>query len=195
MATLTETPVMTRRWTREEYYKMAEMGLFKPDEHVQLIEGEIVCRSPQESQQATTILAAAETLGKVFGTQYHVRTQMPLALGPTSEPEPDVAVVSGSWRDYKDEHPTTALLVVEVAESTLAFDRGVKASLYAKAGIPDYWVLNLIDRSLEARREPVPMPGQPLGYGYRVLLRLDASATISPVAAPDARILVSDLLP
>lgn len=86
---------------------------------------------------------------------------MPLNLTPVSQPEPDIAVVKGSARDYAVAHPTTALLVVEVAESTLAFDRGEKASLYAGAGISEYWVLNLVARRLEVSRDPIAMPEQP----------------------------------
>jgi Uma2 family endonuclease len=85
--------------------------------------------------------------------------------------------------------------VVEVSESTLAFDRGEKASLYASASIPEYWVLNLVDRCLEVHRDPIPMPGQPYGYGYRTHTQYFANDTVAPLAAPSGTIKVIDLLP
>ena len=184
-----------RRWTREEYYKMAEQGIIAPDERVELIEGEIISMSPQKSRHAATIFVTAKVLSPIFAPHNHVRIQGPLALGPTSEPEPDIAVVAGSERDYMDAHPTTALLVVEVSDTTLAYDRGLKASLYAKAGIPEYWILNLPDQRLEVRREPVPMADQPFGYGYRVVLTLEASQGISPLGTPASHISLGDFLP
>jgi Uma2 family endonuclease len=174
---------------------MAEVGLIGPDERLELIEGEIVSMCPQNGPHAITVDAVAETLRKVFGTGWHVREEKPLALELTSEPVPDVAMVAGSRRDYKKDHPTTAVLVVEVSDSTLDDDRSKKASLYAKAGIPEYWIANIPEQRLEVRREPAPMPDQPFGYGYRVVLHVDVTGTISPLAAPEARIPVADLLP
>jgi Uma2 family endonuclease len=84
----------------------------------------------------------------------HLRIQLPLVLGEYDEPFPDIAVVSGSPRDYLSLHPTTALLVVEVSEASLKTDREVKGSLYAKAGIPEYWIVNLKERVVEVYREP-----------------------------------------
>ena len=184
-----------RLWTREEYYKMAEAGVFRPDERVELIGGRVVAMSPQNSPHFTAICLIEDVLRALFGTGYVVRVQGPLDLSPSSQPEPDIAVVRGTARDYAGAHPTTALLVVEVSESTLAFDRGEKASLYASAGVPEYWVLNLLDRCLEVYRDPVPVAGQPYGYGYRSCTHYFAVDEVTPLAVSQRAIKVADLLP
>jgi len=184
-----------RLWTREEYYKMAEAGVFQPGERVELIGGRIVAMSPQNSPHFTAICLVEDALRMIFSAGYVVRVQGPLDLSPASQPEPDIAVVRGSVRDHAHAHPTTALLVVEVSESSLAFDRGEKASLYASASIPEYWVMNLLDRRLEVYRDPVPMTGQIYGYGYRSCTHHFAADTVVPLAAPQGAIKVVALLP
>lgn len=184
-----------RLWTREEYLKMAEAGVFAPGERVELIEGEIIAMTPQKGPHATGITLVSEELRRPFGRGYVVRVQLPLDLGSLSQPEPDVAVVRGSARDYRDAHPTTAVLVVEVSDVTLHLDRLQKPGLYARAGIPEYWILNLLERVLEVYRDPAPLPDHPLGYGYRSSERLDASASVVPLAASATPIAVADLLP
>jgi Uma2 family endonuclease len=129
--------VQLRRWSRAEYDRMIDAGVLTTEDHVELIDGEIVTMTPQKSRHATAVWLAQIAIGRAFGEPFGVRTQLPLALDPGSEPEPDIAVVTGSPRDYSDEHPSTAVLIVEVADASLAFDRTVKASLYARAGIPD----------------------------------------------------------
>ena len=184
-----------RLWTREEYYKMAEVGVFRSGERVELIGGRIVTMSPQNSPHFTAICLAEDALRTIFGAGYAVRVQGPLDLSPSSQPEPDIAVVRGRARDYAGGHPATALLVVEISESTLSFDRGEKASLYASAGIPEYWVVNLLDRRLEVHRDPVPMPGQLYGYGYQTCTHSVAADVVAPLAVPQGAIKVADLLP
>lgn len=184
-----------RRWMRDEYRKMAEYGLFAPEERVELIEGEIVEMSPKRSSHSTSTTLAGDALRLAFGRGYTVRIQEPLVLGPTSEPEPDIAVVRGMARDYRDEHPSSALLIVEVAETSLMYDRTTKASLYAKSGIMDYWVVNLQDNRVEVYRDPVQMVDQPFGYGYSTAAIYKPSETIAPLAVPDKVIDVDDLLP
>ncbi len=184
-----------RLWTREEYYKMADAGVFHPEERVELIGGRIVTMPPQNSPHFTALSLVEDALRSIFPTGYAIRVQGPLDVSPSSQPEPDIAVVPGSARDYAKAHPTTALLVVEVAESTIRFDRGEKASLYASAGVPDYWVVNLRDHQLEVFRDPVPMPGEPYGYGYRTSAQYLTVDTVTPLANPQGIIQVSDLLP
>jgi Uma2 family endonuclease len=104
-----------------------------------------------------------------------------------------VYVVVGQRDDYRD-HPTTAVLVVEVSDSTLDYDRGQKASLYARAGIADYWIVNLVDRRLEVRRTPIADTTQALGHGYASVTELVPPATISLLAAPHVSFAVADLL-
>jgi len=177
-----------RRWTRDEYERMIATGLFAPDERVELIDGEILQVTPQGSFHATAIQLAGDALRVAFGPGFHVRTQMPLALDPISEPEPDVAVVPGSPRDYREAHPTAALLVVEIADATLVHDRQRKGSLYARAGIQEYWIVNLVDRCVEVYRDPL------LGH-YDSSRRYLPGDHITPLVAPESKISVADILP
>jgi Uma2 family endonuclease len=159
---MTIPALQTRRWTRAEYERMAETGVLRPDERVELLDGEILLvMTPQNSPHAAVIGKTEDVLRQTFGRGIWVRTQMPLILDPDSEPEPDLAVVPGSPSDYVQEHPRTALLVVEVADTTLEKDRGRKAATYARAGIPEYWIVNLVDHCLEVYRDPIASPGQP----------------------------------
>jgi Uma2 family endonuclease len=130
-----------------------------------------------------------------FGPGWAVRVQMPIALDNESEPEPDVAIVPGTHRDYEAAHPARPALLVEVAESSLVDDRGTKATLYARAGIADYWILNLVDRVLEVCRDPVTATAQRSGWRYRDVTVLDVGASIAPLARPDASIEVAAMLP
>ena len=182
--------VQTYRWTREAFEKLAEVGLIDPDARLELIDGEILQKmSPQSSRHATAVLLVAEALRSVFASPaYTVRVQLPLALGPYSEPEPDVAVVEGTPRRYREAHPSTAVLVVEVADASLQFDRTRKAALYARAGIPEYWIVNLLDGVLEVHR-------QPEGDAYRERLVLPSQERVRPLARPEVEIAVAELLP
>jgi len=184
-----------RRFSREEYYRMGEAGIFAPDEHVELIQGEILYMAPQGGPHFTGTRAAEEALRAAFGAGFDVRPQGPLALGLSSEPEPDIAVVHGSFRDYEDDHPTSALLVVEVSESTLVYDRTTKASLYASAHIADYWILNLVEDLVEVYRSPKPDPTAPFGASYGQVTLHKRGDVVSPLSAPQASIRVDDLLP
>ena len=183
-----------RLWQRDEYYKMAAAGLFASDERVELIAGEIIAMTPQDSRHATAVRLVEDALRSVFGAGYDVRSQLPLDLGLHSQPEPDLAVVSGSPRDYRDTHPTTALLLVEVAGTSLAYDRREKASLYAQAGITDYWIVNLLDGLLEIHRQPGEIVEQPF-HGYQTIVRYLPSDSVSPLTAPHSTLAIADLLP
>ena len=120
---------------------------------------------------------------------------MPIVLDDQSEPEPDVVVVPGQPRDYRDAHPSQPVLVVEVADTSLALDRLRKGGLYARAGVADYWVLNLIDEVLEVSREPVRAASARYGWTYDSVSLLRRDALVTPLAAPSARIRVATLLP
>lgn len=124
-----------------------------------------------------------------------MRTQGPIGLDDESEPEPDVAVVPGTVDDYLREHPARPVLTVEVSESSLGMDQRHKGSLYARAGLSDYWIVNLIDRVLEVYREPVRDAEAPFGWRYARREVLDLSMRATPLAAPNAAIRVADLLP
>jgi Uma2 family endonuclease len=188
-------PARTRRFSRAEYERMIELGLFQPGEAVELIGGELMVAEPQGAAHYTAIQKTARALAAAFGPGWDVRTQGPIGLDDDSEPEPDVAVVPGSVDDYGSAHPSRPVLTVEVAESSLAVDRLHKGSLYARAGLRDYWVLNLIDRALEVYRDPAPDSAAPFGWRYARSEVLDASAHVVPLAAPGASIAVAPLLP
>jgi Uma2 family endonuclease len=177
-----------RRWSRDEYDQMVATGIFYPGERVELIDGEILAVTPQGSAHATGIQLAADALRASFGSGVVVRAQLPMAAGTHSEPEPDIAVVRGTPRDYREAHPTSALLIVEIADATLDYDRQRKGRLYARAGIQDYWIVNLNDRCVEMYRDHSQA-------SYRFSCRFMPGETISPLAAPGAQIAVSDILP
>ena len=185
----------TRRWTREEYYRMAEEGIFKPGERVELIDGEIFTMTPQRSLHATAVHLAGQALAASLGAQFSVRMQAPLALNEDSEPEPDIAVVRGSARDYRDAHPSTAVLVVEVSETSLVHDRERKGRLYARAGISEYWIINLTDRRVDVYRDPAASATAGAESTYNSVRYYTPGQAISPLHAPDARIAIDDLLP
>lgn len=185
----------TRHWTRKEYDRLIEHGFLHEDEPTELVGGQLMVSEPQGSEHAVGVSLVARALGRAFGPGWYVMVQLPIALDDESEPEPDVAVVAGDPRDYRDEHPSRPSLVVEVAESSLAFDREGKGGLYARARVPDYWIVDLIDRVLEVRREPAPSPGSPFGWAFSVVHRLGPERSISPLAIPQSVVAVADLLP
>lgn len=179
----------TYRWTRQEYHRLGEAGVLA-GKRVELLDGEIVEISPIESAHSTAVALAAALLEEAFGVGFYVRVQQPLNLGDDSEPEPDIAVVVGGVRDYEEEHPRTAVLVVEVASSSLGYDRERKSALYARAGVPEYWIVNLLERQVEVYRKP------------RSAIRRYAQVRIAtegecllPLAATGCAFLVEDLLP
>ncbi|MEN3002433.1 MAG: Uma2 family endonuclease [Armatimonadota bacterium] len=181
-----------RKFTCEEYHRLAEIGILREDERVELIEGDIIQMVPVSPEHVTATLGLYEVVRRLFGKGYLVRIQSPLALG-ASEPEPDIAVVRGRLADYKHAHPTTAVLVIEVAQTSLQYDREVKASVYAKANIPEYWIVNLQSRRLEVYREPIESPDAPFGYTYRLRLLLNPEDTVAPLEKPDRSIRVARL--
>ncbi len=119
----------------------------------------------------------------------------PIGLDEESKPEPDVAVVPGGPEDYRSMHPSHPALTVEVAESSLGSDRERKGSVYARAGLPDYWILNLVDSVLEVYREPTVDLSAPFGWRFARREIFNDPARVSALAAPRASIRVGDLLP
>jgi Uma2 family endonuclease len=169
-----------RKWTRQDYYRAAEAGIFKPEERLELINGEVITKlSPQSSQHAYGIQTLMNLFNGIITEKDHIRIQLPMAINEENEPEPDIAVVAGSARDYVREHPSTALLVAEVSDSTIASDRKVKGGLYASAGIPEYWILNLNDRLLEIYGNPVADPNEPFGHRYETVQMLTENDTLT----------------
>ena len=192
---MSEPLIQTRRWTRVEYERLVAAEILGPEDRLELLGGELVVKEPQYTPHATGIRLVARALRAIFGAGWDVSVQLPLALDEESEPEPDVSVVPGDPRDYKDAHPSRPVLIVEVALSRVAFDRQHKASLYARAGIADYWIVNLPGRSLEVYREPVADPVAPFGWRYGQVMTIGADGAASPLAVPGASVPVADLLP
>ena len=194
MASATDMEYSTRRWRRTEYDRLVDLGMFI-GERLELLDGLLVVGEPQGSPHAAIVMHVGQVLTSTFGGGWHARLQAPLALDDDSEPEPDVAIVTGAARDYLTAHPSRAALIVEVAESSLRLDRRFKAALYARAGLPEYWIVNLVDRALEVHREPEPSADAAFGARYRTVEILRPPATVTPLAAPAAVIPVADLLP
>jgi Uma2 family endonuclease len=180
-----------------EYWAMYERGEFA-FVRVELIGGEIREWPPRSNFHACGIAMIEEALESNFDSErYWVRNQGTLDLTPDSVLDPDVSVVIGSKREWGQQPkcPTTALLIVEVGELSLDFDRTRKASLYAASGIADYWILNIPDRQLEIRRDPCPDATQEFGHGYTSLTTLLPGDFATPLALPGAKVAVADLLP
>jgi Uma2 family endonuclease len=194
MAPALEREVTTRRWRRVEYERLVDLGVFV-GERLELLDGVLVVREPQGSPHAAIATKVGRLLAAAFGGGWHTRVHSPLALGESSEPEPDVAVVAGEPEDYMAGHPSTAALVVEVADSSLRLDRRFKAAVYARAGLAEYWIVNLVDRALEVHREPQPAPDGTDDWIYRSVEVLRPPARVAPRAAPGVLIPVADLLP
>lgn len=179
--------VQPRRWTRQEYDRMVEAGIFGPEDRIELLDGEILEVTPQGTPHSVAIRLVEIALGPLAAGQFDVRGQMPIALDGLSEPEPDVAVVRGGPRDYLDDHPAAPVLVVEVSATSLEHDRGRKLRAYARNGVPEYWIVNLPDHCLEVYREPA-------GDAYGSVQRLRSADEVQPLFAP-SMVSVADLLP
>ncbi len=184
-----------RRWTKAEYYKMWELGWFE-DQRIELIDGEVMQMANLGPAHVVTTDKVARVLETVFPIDdFWVRRQSALNLGLDVEPQPDVAVADGPMSSYLDRHPTTAVLVVEVSDTTLAYDRGRKAGLYARGGIADYWIVNLELRQLEVHRRPMTDATAAEGYRYDEKIILGEAEVVTPLAAPQVVLRVAALLP
>jgi len=168
--------VRNRRFTVAEYHKMIEAGILGEDEHVELLEGEIVQVSPQEKPHAQAIGKLTRWLVQGLGDAYVVRPQLPLSL-IDSEPEPDLAVVRTDEEAAAQRHPRTALLVIEIADSSARHDHVVKSRIYAGAGIPEYWLVLVKQRVVEVLRDP-----DPATCSYQSRVTVSGSAIVTPAA-------------
>jgi Uma2 family endonuclease len=192
----TTTPRLYR-WTRQEVERLAELGAFQ-GVRVELIGGQIVEMTPIGPRHAALSEGAHAALAAAFEAGHaHVRTEKPLAIGDEDAPQPDAAVIRGAWRDYLIEHPVPAqtLLVLEVADSSVAYDLGYKADLYAAAGIADYWVVDVPAGAVVVLRAPQPDSASPTQARYAERRTYQRGEQITPLAAGAASIAVADLLP
>lgn len=187
-------PLTTWHWKRREYERLVELGLFhgKP---VELIAGQLLVAEPQGSYHANAVSVADDVLRSVLPPGWVTRVQMPVALDEESEPEPDIAVVQATRADLWDAHPSRPALAVEVADTSLAFDRDVKGSLYARAGVADYWIVNLIDRVVEVHRDPRPDRAAPYGWRYGAAQVFGREDSIALLALPAVSVAVTALFP
>jgi Uma2 family endonuclease len=194
---MTTTPVKapqiareTRKFTVEEYFRMVEAGIFQEDERVELVEGEILLMPPMGHSHIGGVTRHARVFIGNASERYTVLIQSTVRLSESSAPEPDLALVKFREDDYSFAHavPDDVLLIVEIAESSLAYDRDYKAHVYGRAGIPETWVLNLHGDCIERFQEPGTE-----GYAQHTVLR--RGAKISPVSLPDVELAVEELLP
>lgn len=177
-------------YSAETYFGLVHSGELAPDDHVELLEGVIVAEPPQDPAHATAIMRLSRRVRDAVGNRALMRVQLPFVAGPYSVPEPDIAVVEGRESDYETRHPAAALLIVEASFTSLPQDRLSKQRIYAAAGCPEYWILNLREECLEVHRAP---DIQARAYSQRfVACRGDE---VEILALPGARIRVADLLP
>lgn len=183
----------TLRWTCPEFHDLCDAGRFE-GRNVILVDGEILEMPQPNPPHNSGVELTREILALAFGPGHWIRVQMALDLALDIDPGPDVAVIVGTARTVTHQ-PTGALLVVEVSDSTLAYDSGAKVNLYAEGGIAEYCVLDLNGRQLLVWRDPVADPLAPRGHRYATRQTLLPTNAISPLAAPSASIRVADLLP
>jgi Uma2 family endonuclease len=180
-------------WTVTEFHRIGDLGVFEGT-NVILIEGEILEMPAAGGAHDVALMFVDELVRKFVPPGFSVRNQMSLVLGQSTDPIPDLAVAPGSGRDFLQK-PTTAALVVEVSDSSLDYDMDDKASLYASAGIADYWVVDLVHRQLVVMRNPVADATRRFGFGYAAVTTLAIGQSASPLTAPGAAVAVADLMP
>jgi Uma2 family endonuclease len=183
----------TLRWTVKQFHEAKERRAFGEGRRVILIRGELVELSPMKPQHAQGVRRIVKAIPPCFGAGFFTQSQLPLVLGQDSDPMPDFAVIADDMERYGTIHPSAAVLVVEVADSTRYFDTTTKVELYASANIPEYWVVDLENRRLLIHRDPMPLPDG--GMTYRTQMTLGPAETVSPLAAPTATLCVAELLP
>ena len=181
------------RWTREQFNEIGDMGLFEGRRAI-LVEGEILAMPGMNDPHRTALVLADEAFRAAFGSGYFLSMQSPFDIGKATDPEPDLAVIKGHVRDFSGKGLQAAEMIVEISDTTYAYDRREKASLYAKAGVQDYWIVRLKTRQLEVYRQPQPDDTQPFGFGYGEKTIYEGDAIVQPLGAASP-VAVSMLLP
>jgi len=183
-------PHAPTRITVEDYFRLVETGVLAEDDRVELLEGVIVSMAPSGPPHAVVVAAIGKILTLAVGDRAAVRVQLTFVIPPFSAPEPDIAIVPGSHLDYWKAHPSRALLLVEVADSSLAQDRLAKSRIYAAAGVPEYWLVNLRHGVVEVLRDPDPARAL-----YRSVQRFGRGERIGLASLPGVEIDLADLVP
>ena len=182
------------RWTIEQYRQLGPTRIFDGLKTM-LLDGEIYTMTFPKPPHNTALNLTYEFLRAAFPTGHHVRNQMAFDIGTKDSPGPDLAIVTGSIRDYTARQPTSAVMIVEIADTSLALDTTTKAELYATAGVADYWVVDLENRQFIVFRDPKPLPKGLGATAYATRLTFGPNDSVSPLAAPNSTIRVADLLP
>lgn len=179
---------LAHRFTVKDYYLMGEQGVFQPGERVELIDGEVIDMMPIGVGHSAPLDGLTQYFGGLANNRWIVRVQSPLRLDENSEPQPDLLLLQGPWQRYKEAHPGPAdvFLLIEVADTSLLYDRQTKLPLYARSGIPEVWILNVSQRQLEVYRQPGP-------HGY-ASTETHRSGMVAPAAFPDALVDVGELV-
>jgi Uma2 family endonuclease len=182
-------PVERYRWTVDLYHQMIETGILGEDERIELIKGELATMSPIGAEHSGTLKKLTEMLFEQLRRRAVISVQDPLQVDDYSEPEPDLALLAPRRDFYKRALPRPAdvLLVIEVADRSLAYDRTIKMALYAGAGIAEAWIVNLIDRWIEVYRDPS-------SAGYTTLLKILPGKSVAPLSFADVVVAVDELL-
>jgi Uma2 family endonuclease len=180
MATTAESLLQRHRLTVRDYHRMGEVGILAPDARVELIDGEIIDMPPIGSRHAGKVKILLNRLTPAVAGRAIVAVQDPLIFGSDTEPQPDLMLLQPRPDFYQASHPHAAdvLLVIEVAESSLAYDRDVKLPRYARQGIPEAWLIDVEQNEITVHRQPAP-------EGYREVIRLEPPYRIAPVTIPD----------
>ena len=185
----TQVEIKRRRFTVAELLRLAEIGFLGDDERVELIRGEIVEMSPISEGHASSVMRLTSLLSREFGQRALLNVQNPVQLDNDTLPQPNLALLRPRDDFYSHQHPgpEDILLLIEVSDTTLPYDRRVKAELYSAAGVLEYWIINLPKRVIEVYREPQPQ-------GYRTMTRYAPGETLSPLALGDVVLNVDDIL-
>ncbi|XQQ07745.1 MAG: Uma2 family endonuclease [Leptolyngbya sp. IPPAS B-1204] len=187
--TVPSSDLPLKHWSVDEYHRLIAVGILTSDDHVELLDGQIVEMVSQDPPHASTTDEGSDYLKSLFAGRAKVRMQLPITLSSSSEPEPDIAVVRLDSNRYHDRHPTPedVFLIIEIANTTLSHDRHRKAKLYAKAGIPEYWIVNLNQRQIIVYRHPQ-------GDTYQSEQILETTDAITPLAFPEITVAFKNLL-
>lgn len=187
--------VTTKRFTLDEYHRLGELGFFAPDERVELIRGEIILMPTKKTPHSFCNTLWWQELFRLIGDRAYLRVQEPIILPADSEPQPDVVIARNSADNYLSSHPYPAdvLLLIEVSDATLNFDKTTKLSLYAEDGISYYWIFNLVDKCLELYSESYQdMQGK---FSYRVKRIALPTEVVTLPCFPDISLELSRVFP